>query len=187
LIAMVVSSIPSVALGSLSRDQSERLLVAAGALVPVIVALWRRKQPVRSAGWSREKLNAALQLGLALAFFSIFLRGKFNAVVSGLNSETLGLLAYCLVIVLMEETAFRGFIQPRLASWWGDTAGWLAAAALFVLCQLPRLWPVQENFLFNLVLVLGQSLVAGYLMRRSGHVLAPALYRAVSIWLLFLP
>jgi len=184
-IALVISSIPSLALGSLSRDQSERLIVAAGSLVPVIVALWRRKQPVRSAGWSREKLYAALQLGMALAFFSIFLRGKFNAVITGLNSESLGLLAYCLVMALMEETAFRGFIQPRLASWWGETAGWLAASALFVLCQLPRLLAVPEQLLFNLVLVVGQSLVAGYLMQRSGHVLAPALYRAVSIWLLF--
>jgi membrane protease YdiL (CAAX protease family) len=159
------------------------LFVALGALVPVIVALWRRKQPVRSAGWSREKMNAALQLGLALAFLSIFLRGKFGAVVTGLNSQTLFMLGYALVVALMEETAFRGFIQPRLSSWWGETAGWLAAAALFVLCQLPRLLAAPDQLVFNLVLVTGQSLVAGYLMQRSGHVLAPGLFRAVSTWL----
>lgn len=186
-IAVVVASIPAMALGGLSEDWSERLVVAAGAMVPVAVALWRRKQPVRSAGWSRDKLNASLQLGLALVFFTVFLRGKFSAVVTGLNSQTLTLLGYALVLSLMEETAFRGFIQPRLASWWGEVAGWLAAAGLFVVCQLPRLLAAPEQLAFNLVLAVGQSVVAGYLMRRSGHALAPALYRAVSGWLLFLP
>jgi hypothetical protein len=30
-----------------------------------------------------------------------------------------------------------------------------------------------------------QSLVAGFIMQRSGHVLSPAMYRAVSDWLIF--
>ncbi len=186
-IALVVSAIPNLSVLGLTRDWSERLLVAAGALVPVGVALWRRKQPVRSAGWSRDKLNAALQLGLALAFLSIFLRGKFSGVITGLNSQTLTLLGYCLVLALMEETAFRGFIQQRLASWWGEVPGWLAASALFVVCQLPRLLAAPDQLVFNLVLSVVQSLFAGYLMRRSGHALAPALYRAISGWLLFIP
>ena len=67
-----------------------------------------------------------------------------------------------------------------------EIAGWLATAALFVLCQLPRLLANPEQLVFNLVLVVGQSVVAGYLMRRSGHVLAPGLYRAVSVWLLLM-
>jgi membrane protease YdiL (CAAX protease family) len=184
-IALAVRSIASLSVFGLSADMSQRVLVAAAGLVPVIVALWRRKQPVRSAGWSREKLNAALQLGLALVFLSIFLRGKFSAVVTGLNSQTLSLLGFSLLMALMEETAFRGFIQPRLASWWGEIAGWLAAAGLFVICQLPRLLAAPEQLVFNLVVLAGQTLVAGYVMRRSGHALAPSLYRAVSSWLIF--
>jgi membrane protease YdiL (CAAX protease family) len=185
-LAFVLASVPPLSISGLSSDLTKRLFLAAGGLVPVIVALWRRKQPVRSAGWSREKLNPALQLGLALAFLTIFLRGKFAAVVTGLGGDgILGMLAYSLAVVFIEETIFRGYIQPRLGAWWGEYPGWLAASALFVLCQLPRLLAAPDQLVFQLVLAAGQSLVAGFIMLRSGHVMSSGLYRAVSEWLLF--
>lgn len=185
-LAFVLASVPPLSLSGLPDDLTKRLFLALGGLVPVIVALWRRKQPVRSTGWSRDKLAPAIQLGLAMAFLTIFLRGKFSAVVLGLGgSGVLSMLAYSLTVVFLEETVFRGYIQPRLSSWWGEYPGWLAASALFVICQVPRLMAAPDQLVFNLVLTTGQSLVAGFIMQRSGHVMAPALYRAVSGWLLF--
>jgi membrane protease YdiL (CAAX protease family) len=185
-LAFVLASVPALSISGLPDDLTKRLLLAVGGLVPVIVALWRRKQPVRSAGWSRDKLSPAVQLGLALAFLTIFLRGKFNAVVLGLGGNgVLSMLAYSLAVAFLEETVFRGYIQPRLAAWWGEYPGWLAASGLFVICQLPRLLAAPDQLVFNLILTTGQSLVAGFIMQRSGHVMAPAVYRAVSGWLLF--
>ena len=185
LTAAMLAAFPAASIGGLPGELTRYLEIALISLVPVGVALWRRKQPVRSAGWGREKLSAALQLGLALAFFSIFLRGKFSAVVNGLSTNELEMLLFCLVVSACEETIFRGYIQPRLASWWGETPGWLAAAACFVIWQAPRLLLTPELIVPNGLLLVGQSVVAGYIMQRSGHALAPALYRSISTWLLY--
>jgi membrane protease YdiL (CAAX protease family) len=184
-LAFVLASVPDMSIAALSSELTKRLILAVGGMVPVIVGLWRRKQPVRSAGWSRGKLTPAIQLGLALAFLTIFLRGKFGGVVTSLAGGAVSMLAYSLGIAFLEETIFRGYIQPRLCSWWGETPGWLAASAIFVICQLPRLMAAPDQIVFNLILTTGQSLVAGFVMQRSGHVMAPALYRAVSTWLFF--
>jgi membrane protease YdiL (CAAX protease family) len=185
LVAVIVSSLPVFSLIGLANFESRRLAIAGLSLVSVGVALWRRKQPVRSTGWGRDKLTGSLQLGLALAFLSIFLRGKFSAVVNGLSGPELGLLAFSLVVVLVEETIFRGYIQLRLMAWWGEIPGWLVSALMFTAVQLPRLMLEPETLLPNLLVVAGQSLVAGFIMLRSGHTLAPALFRAVSEWLVF--
>ena len=111
---------------------------------------------------------------------------KFAAVLSGLDSSALEALGFTLIVALLEETTFRGFIQPRLAAWWGAAPGWLATAGFYVLWQLPRLLAAPETFLSNLIIVTAQSLVASYIMQRTSHVLSPALYRAVSDWLFFI-
>lgn len=185
LAAFILTTMPVIPLGTIDPVVSRRLLFAIGGLVPLVVALYRRKQPVRSAGWPRDKLSGALQLGLALAFLVVFLRGKFLAVLVGLTTAQLSLLGFLLLITLAEETVFRGFIQPRLAAWWGPNPGWWAAAALFLVFQLPRLFAMPEQLLLNAAIVLVQSLVAGFIMQRSGHVAAPAIYRGVSDWLLY--
>jgi membrane protease YdiL (CAAX protease family) len=186
LTAVLLTALPSFSILGINYQLSARLFLAVAGLVPVGVALFRRKQPVRSAGWSRDKLSPSLQLGLALAFLTIFLRGKFTPIVTGLDNNEISLLAYYLVVVLLEETTFRGFIQQRMAAWLGPTFGWLVSALMFVLWQLPRLLtsPADQLWL-NLGVAVAQSLVAGFIMQRSGHVLAPALYRAISEWLFF--
>jgi len=187
LVALIQISLRPFTIAGLTADLSARLFLAFGALAPVVVALWRRKQPVRSAGWARDKLTGSLQLGLALAFLTIFLRGKFLAVITHLTGQQLYLLGFLLVVCLAEETVFRGYIQLRLAAWWGSNLGWLASAGMFVLWQLPRLvTSAPAQLPLNLLLAAGQSLVAGFIMQRSQHALAPAIYRAVSGWLLFL-
>ena len=186
LLAIILVNMAPFSILGLPVDLSQRIFLAVAGLVPVGVALWRRKQPVRSAGWPRDKLSAALQLGLALAFLTIFLRGKFTALLNGLNGSELEMLGFLLVAALLEETTFRGYIQPRLAAWWGEAPGWLATAGFFVLWQLPfLLLGAPETLPTNLLIAGAQSLVASYIMQRCHHVLSPAVYRAVSGWLFF--
>lgn len=185
LISFILATLPTFTLVGLQKQLSDRLFAAAAGLIPVVVALYRRKQPVRSAGWPRDKLAGAFQLGLALAFLVIFLRGKFLAVLTSLSGSEASMLGLLLVAAVCEETIFRGYIQQRLAAWWGPNLGWLAAAVLFLLWQLPRLMAVPDQLLLSIAVAGIQSLVAGFIMQRSGHVLSPALYRAVSDWLIF--
>lgn len=165
---------------------AERMLLALVCVVPFVIALLARQQPWRSLGWNRAMLMPALQLGFALAFLTIFLRGKFNSLFAGMQTDALNALWMWLVTALAEETIFRGYIQLRLTTWWGQQAAWLGTAGLFLLWQLPRWAANPESLALNLLIGLVQALLCGWMMRVSGHVVAPALYRAVSAWLLFL-
>jgi membrane protease YdiL (CAAX protease family) len=167
-------------------DNAERMVLALVSLLPFIVALIARGQPLKSIGWGKENLRAGLTVGLMLALLTIFLRGKFMTILAGVSSQKLSLLLVYLVWVLAEETIFRGYIQPRLQSRIGKPWGWLATAALFTLWQLPgRLWILPfASFWMIVVVGLVQGLLLGWIMQKSGHVLAPILYRAISLWII---
>jgi membrane protease YdiL (CAAX protease family) len=168
-------------------DYAVRMILAVVALIPFIVALIARGQPFKSAGWGKENTRIGLLVGLLLAVLTIFLRGKFMTILAGTANAQLGLLAVLLIYSLAEETIFRGYIQLRMESRLGERWGWLATAGIFLLWQLPgrlnvlpfaELWPI-------LVISLANALVLGWIMKKSRHVLAPALYRAISLWVLF--
>lgn len=154
-------------------------VLAAGAFLLV------RRQPLRSAGWKRGELGMAVRWAITLVFLSVFLRGRIFALLDGVSAvEGQALLLWAL-IALAEETVFRGFIQLRLSAWLGNLPGLLLTAALFFLCQLPRLAGTPSPGT-GLLIAAGQALVLGWVMQRSRHVLAPALYRAVSEWMYLL-
>ena len=166
------------------------LILAALSALPFIALLFFRRQPIRSAGWGSANLRIGLLVGLALALLTIFLRNRFNDIVRGLPPEQITLLLYWLGICLLEESIFRGYIQPRLAAWLGEIPGWVLAAALFALWRLP-LWlsggqPLSAA-LPDLGLAFAQGILLGYIQRKTGSVLAPGLYRAISTWIRFLP
>ena len=164
----------------------QRLTVDGIALAIFVVALLGRGQPPRSAGWGRSTSGAALRIGVALAFLTIFLRGKIFSIINGLSPQDgLALLA-CVGIGLAEESIFRGYIQLRLSYWLGERWGWLATAGLYLIWQIPRLAADPVNLLLNLLVVAVQGLVLGWLAQISGNVLAPAIYRAISEWVGFL-
>jgi len=88
------------------------------------------------------------------------------------------------VLALAEESIFRGFIQPRLQAWLGRWVGLVLTAAMFAVWQLPAVWNAGwETILPSLGLAFAQGLLLGWIMDRSGHVLAPALYRTISLWM----
>lgn len=172
--------------GAALQPVTSRLVLALVCVLPAIGLLLQRQQPWRSAGWNRAMQMPALQLGLALGFLAIFLRGKFNSLFTGMGVDALNALWMWLVIALAEETLFRGYIQLRLTTWWGARWGWLGTAGLFLLWQLPRWLMMPEQLLVNLLIGAAQALLCGWIMRQSGHVAASALYRAISEWLFFI-
>lgn len=169
-------------------ELAEHAFLAVVSLLPFILALVLRGQPFKSFGWSKENLKPGATLGLLLVLATLFLRGKFTALLAGVSSEQLNLLLVSLALAAAEETIFRGYIQSRLIAFLGSTWGWLATAGLFILWQLPgRLWvsPIAD-FWQILVIAAVQGLLLGWIMRKSGHVIAPILFRAAAGWLLLI-
>ncbi len=163
-----------------------RLLVAFLSLLAVGATLALRRQPLLSTGWSRRLLGPSFRLGLALVFLTVFLRGQFMTIFRGIPTTQWYALIAWLLIALIEETIFRGYIQLRLTSWLGGTVGWLGTAFLFVVWQLPFLLVDPVALPANLALAALRALLLGWIMRRTGHVLAPAMWRAVSEWLFYI-
>ncbi len=163
------------------------LAIAIFSLLPVIAALVMRGQPLRSAGWNREMFRSGLQVGIALILLTIFLRNRVVDVLSGISTEETWYLIGAMGIAVAEETIFRGYIQLRLNFWLGDNRGWIASALAYAAWRLPGITATagssMQTILIGLALVLAQGLVIGFLMRKSGHVIAPVLYHAVSIWM----
>jgi membrane protease YdiL (CAAX protease family) len=163
-----------------------RLILAGISLVPFLLAVRFRQQPIRTIGWGMNRLRPALLLGLSLAVLSIFLRGKVFTLLGGKQETSFQSLLLFLGIALAEETIFRGYIQLRLVSAWGPWLGIAVTALLFAIWQLPlrlALGFSSDALLIGLGVALINGLVLGFVMHKSGHVLAPALYRAFSDWI----
>jgi membrane protease YdiL (CAAX protease family) len=159
------------------------LVLAAVCLLPFIAALLIRSQPARSIGWDPELLRTGLMIGVAMAFLTIFLRNRMMDVLGGVNKQSAIALLLALGIALAEETIFRGYIQLRLGWWLGQWPGMLLSAALFALWHVPAWLHLPLQTILTLAgLTFVQGLVLGWIMIRCRHVAAPALYRAISIW-----
>lgn len=168
---------------------SLNLFSAVAALLVVLFLLWRRGQPAKSTGWHPKLVKIGLQFAVAIVFLIIFLQGKLFVILNGLASAQWLQLLVIALICFAEETVFRGYIQMRLSSYWNDRLGWLVTAGLFILWQIPLLLPrltlSLEGF-YLLVIHILQALLVGWMMQKSRHVLAPAVYRTFSIWLTLL-
>lgn len=167
-------------------EPATRLAQAGLALIPFVLALAWRRQPLRSAGWNRALLGAALRLGIALIFLTLFLRGAIFRLLDGISPQEGSALLIWLGICLAEESIFRGYLQLRLSSMLGSRNGWLATAALFTLWHAPRLLAAPQTLLLNLAFTAIQGLLLGWIAQKSRHVLGGALYRTASEWITFM-
>jgi membrane protease YdiL (CAAX protease family) len=166
-------------------------LVALVILAPFAAALIARGQPWRSAGLGTQTLRPSLQLGVALGVITIFLRGKLYSILNGLSLSEIYLLIAMLAIGFAEEFAFRGYVQPRLSGWLGERWGWVSTAVIFTLCHIPDQVLVARitNLAalgISLLDLLVFGLVQGWVMRKSSNIVAPALYHAIHIWVMYL-
>jgi membrane protease YdiL (CAAX protease family) len=162
---------------------------AAAAGVLVFILLWRRGQPLKSTGWHPLLGRIAIQFGIAVMFLTVFLQGKLFVILGGVDSSLWIAFLLLLITSLSEETVFRGYLQMRFSSFWNPITAWLVTAGLFVLWQLPGLLPALDfanGAVYILSLLILRALLVGWMMLKTRHVFAPAIYRALSAWLMMI-
>jgi membrane protease YdiL (CAAX protease family) len=171
-------------------DLLRQVAVMAAMIVPFLVALAVRRQPLLSVGLARWSVRPGLELGAALAIISIFLTNRTYSILNGVTTSQGLYLVAMLVVGFVEEFIFRGYIQLRLVGWLGELWGWFGTAALFTLWQLPQQLLLEHAALPDLAVRLGTlflfGVLLGWIMRRSGCTLATALYHAAHNWILVL-
>ncbi len=169
----------------------QQVLIALFIAVPVAAALIIRGQPARSAGLGSQTLRPSIQLAIALGVITIFLRGKIYNILDGISPSEFYLLLAMLAIGFAEEFAFRGYIQPRLSGWIGERWGWVATALIFTLVHIPdRILAAHlaspTDLALSLLDLLVLGLLLGWIMRKSGNLLAPGLYHAIHLWVMYI-
>jgi membrane protease YdiL (CAAX protease family) len=167
-------------------DAPRQYLWAIAILLPVVLLLLVRRQPLLSVGLSRPTLKPAALLGLALVLITIFLRGKIYGILDGVTALEFNHLILSLVIALAGEIIFRGYLQLRLSAWLGRTAGWLVTSLLYFLFCVPFVWQASGgmfvDFWLPALIQLVQAVLLGWVMRRSGNILAGGMYQAAHFW-----
>jgi membrane protease YdiL (CAAX protease family) len=168
-------------------DVLRQVALAAAMLVPFLLALAIRRQPLLSVGLSRPSLRPGLELGAALGLIAVFLTNRTYSILNGLTTAQGLYLLAVLVVAFVEEFIFRGYIQLRLMGWLGEIWGWVITAVLFTLWQLPQRLILgvgsASDLAIYLALVLGFGLLLGWIMRRSGSVLATTVFHALHYWI----
>jgi membrane protease YdiL (CAAX protease family) len=158
---------------------------------PFFVALQVRRQPWLSVGLNRLTLRGGLQMGLALALITVFLTNRTYTIINGgVDLPRVYYLVGMLAAAFAAEFIFRGYLQLRLQNWFGETWGWVIQAGLFSLWHLPQKLFVEHADPTALLISLGYlflfGLLLGWIMRKSGNILAPALYHAIHNWMMVL-
>lgn len=175
--------------GGLPEGLLFRLVISVILLAPFLAALLYRRQPARTMGWS-STLRPALQLGLGLLALVIFLHGKIFYLLNNFNSSTGLMILTLLAIAVMEESVFRGYIFIRLTAGLGAIPGLVATALLSTLWQIilfTNFAAAPLTIVYGIVVILGRNLLLGWIMQKSGHAAAPALYAAASNLMVLLP
>jgi len=164
----------------------QRIILDFTILLVMAAALVTRRQPVRSALWSKEGLRSGFQFGLLMAVMTIFIRAKISTIINGIGPAEGMALLQSFLIAFCEVTVFFGFSQPRLSARFGSRTGWLMSAALYALWQIIPLalhGASGSTALFQVILAVGQGLILGWITPRSRHVLGLVIYLALSQWL----
>ena len=166
------------------------LIFSIVCLVPFLLMILFRKQPMLSAGWSPHRLRPSIYFSFALIMITLFLRGTIFKLLDGVSALEVQILLVWIGIALVQETIFRGYMQPRLSGWVGKNKSWLLTASLFTIWSVPRFLFEPHPIFLPLPLSIGytffQGILLGWIYNKSGHVAAPGFYRAVSEWTYYL-
>ncbi len=151
------------------------------AIVGTILLLaWLTRDDLAEMYLCKGNTRLGLTIGLS-SFVVLSLLGIPLSAAQGIAPGTLaGMLpAFGLIIVadgFMEELLFRGLFLRRLARVIGESRANLVTAAVFALAHLQV--EFTPNLPVFLVIVFGLGVLWGWIMQRTGSIIAPALFHA---------
>ncbi|UCH32471.1 MAG: CPBP family intramembrane metalloprotease [Candidatus Bathyarchaeota archaeon] len=155
--------------------------------IPVIIAMKRTGQNLRSIGISSEDKWRMFALGLIFSAIYITITGivapSIGVKFMGFStSQAYGLIFFA-IVGFGEETIWRGYIQTRLIAYAGTLKGYVIASLLFALWHFPIYYHgVVLETLASTFLVLVPSLLMGYIMLRSQNIIPSSIFHLFWDW-----
>ena len=145
----------------------------------IVLALLTRDDP-EELFLSKGRLGLGLVIGIP-SFLVFTVLGIYSTLAKGIQPDRVReLLPAFLLIVLadgfMEELLFRGLFLRRFGRFVGDHWANLVMATVFTFMHLGVLFTASLPMFLMIVFLLG--LLCGWIMQRTGSVLAPALFHA---------
>ncbi len=182
--APVSSSVPSRPHYDLGRllNQAIVYLIFVG---PALLFMRFQREPWASAGVSRRNLPGALLVGGVLAAVSIATSGGIQALLA-LDADQLWALPTFAVVGFGEEFLFRGYLQTRLIAWLGQWSGWLLSSFIMAMMHVGQRVAIQglssPEAIVSSALLIPISLFMGYVMIRTGNIVAPGICHMFADW-----
>jgi membrane protease YdiL (CAAX protease family) len=155
--------------------------------LPMTLMLRLNRETLRSTGLTTSNFWKATVVGLFLAAATLVMgHGGPGAALRGLDSQRLQALLYFGIVGFGEEFLFRGYLQSRMVAWLGQMRGWVLASVIMALAHLPVRILAQgmdlPHALASSAALIFVSLLCGFVMLRTGNVVAPALFHAFADW-----
>ena len=174
-----------------SRFIRRMLLDGIFSVAPVLIVIRIRREPWSSTGVSSNNLWRSLAIGLPLCVLVLFSSGP--SVIEGLQNLSIGhiwALGLASLTGFGEEFLYRGYLQIRMMSWLGRWKGWVAASLVMALIHImPRMLEQGMGPLDALVsaaTLIPVSLFLGFVMLRTGNIVASGMLHTVAGWVTIL-
>jgi membrane protease YdiL (CAAX protease family) len=174
-----------------ANDVVSQAVLALIAFGPVVLVMRRRRESWASAGVSACNLGRSLAVGMLIVvlcaiFMTLFGGLNFGRAARGLTIGHFWALLQFAIVGFGEEFAFRGYLQIRLMAWLGQWRGWVAASVVMALAHVTQritmggLSPLEA--VGSSALLIPVSLFSGYVMIRTGNIVAPGLFHTFADW-----
>lgn len=169
------------------RNLVDQLFLLFVFFLPMGFMLRLNGETLQSVGLTRVNLWKATVVGLFLAAMTLFFgHGGPGAAFKFTESHNVHTLIYFSFVGFGEEILFRGYLQSRLVAWLGRYQGWVLASVVMALTHLPQRVLIQGmGFPGAIASSLGLipiSLFMGFVMLRTGNVIAPAISHTFADW-----
>jgi membrane protease YdiL (CAAX protease family) len=172
------------------EDVVAQLLVCIIAFGPALVVIRRRREPLASAGVSRDNLGRSLVVSIPLVAMPVAWRlvaPRLGAATPPFDAADFWALMKFVIVGFGEEFAYRGYLQTRLVDWLGQSPGWILASVLMAMAHVGHrvvvLGMTGTEALASSAALIPISLFLGFVMLRTRSIVAPGILHTAINWL----
>lgn len=173
-----------------SEDVVAQFVLCIIAFGPALVVMRRRREPLASAGVSRDNLGRSLVLSVPLVAMPVVWRlvaPRLGAATPPFDAMDFWALMKYVIVGFGEEFAFRGYLQTRLVDWLGQSRGWVLASVLMAMGHVGHrvvvLGMTGTEALAGSAALIPISLFLGFVMLRTRSIVAPGILHTAINWL----